>query len=102
MKPGAIIFAILLVLHFVDKRIAVTRAIDGYVAITEVETVKAELSEVKRRNAIIEKANVKLFTDKKATDLEIRVFEKELQDYAAQAHPNPDCVVTDDLFDKLR
>lgn len=98
----AILAVALLTFHVIDKQAAVRAATDGYVKAVEVATVRAELAELKRRNDITEKANVVLSDAKKNAELNVRVFEKELQDYEAEVHLNPACVVTDDLFGRLQ
>lgn len=98
----AILAVALLTFHVIDKRSAVSNATEGYVKTVEVATVRAELAELKRRNDITEKANVALFDAKKSAELNVRVFEKELQDYEAEVHLNPACVVTDDLLGRLQ
>jgi hypothetical protein len=103
-REGLIVLAIglALSLHFADRAYAVKAARKDYVTVLEADTLKAENTRLLKLTAITQKLNNDLEAKKAEADRSLAALEKDIQDYETETAIGADCVVTDQLLDRLR
>jgi chromosome segregation ATPase len=86
--------------HTFDKGSAVRRAVSGYVAKVELETLRAELDELRRRRAAVRLANQDLQTKVQEAEAEADAAVQELERYETTVHES--CLVDGSHLKRLR
>lgn len=86
--------------HKLDKGSAVRRAVSGYVAKMELETLRAELDELRRRRAAVRLANRDLQTKIQEAEAEADAAIQELEHYETTVHES--CLVDGAHLKRLR
>lgn len=88
-------------LHFADRAYAVKKATSNFVTQLEADTLKAENTRLLKLTAITQKLNHDLEAKKAEADRSLAALEKDIQDYEDQTAIGADCVVTDQLLERL-
>jgi cell division protein FtsB len=101
-RVGILVIAALALLawHKFDKGSAVRQAVTGYVAKVELETLRAERDELRRRRAAVSLANQTLQSKIEQAEADADAARVELQDYVSTVDDT--CRVNDPLIDRLR
>lgn len=97
-----LVAAALFAWHKIDKSSAVKQAVSGYVAATEIASLNAELSELKRRTRVAEEATHRFNEKTQVAAGELAMLKSEIEDYERQNPISPTCRVDDHLLGKLR
>jgi hypothetical protein len=86
--------------HKLDKGSAVRQAVTGYVAKVELETLRAERDELRRRRAAVRLANQDLQSKIRAAEAEADAAAWELEHYETTVDDN--CRVDGAVLERLR
>lgn len=101
-RIGILVIAALVVFtwHKIDKGSAVRQAVTGYVAKVELETLRAERDELRRKRAAVSLANQTLQSKIEQAEADADAARVELQDYVSTVDDS--CRVDDPLAGRLR
>ncbi|MDN3720105.1 hypothetical protein QW131_15210 [Roseibium salinum] len=92
-------WAAFFVWHKVDKSSAVRRAREGYVTQAELTSTRAQLEELRRRQAVADAARGYFNSEVQKAQAEAKAAEQELERYVSTVEDS--CVVRSGLIDRL-
>lgn len=86
--------------HTLDRSSAVRRAVSEFVAETELTVIRAQLTELQRRQAIADHAKRRLQSEIEEANALAEAAVEELEHYVSTVEDT--CVVRSDLLERLR
>lgn len=87
---------------WIDKQHTLRNALSNWIADIETAELKATVEELKKRNAVLERANAELVIETAAAEAEADQRRREIAEWERANAVNAECRVDDNLLMQLR